>query len=139
MSTTNEGVGDRDEIAEWIAAARDTMARVSLCWLVTIGSNGRPNARIVSPIPALEDDDEWTIWFLTSKSSRKASDIRRDDRVTLGYQCDADSAYVTLGGRAAIVNDRSEIARRWSRSWNTVFPGGAEDLDAVFLRTVIDR
>ena len=139
MTLLDADAGKLGQVDRILAVARNTMAQVTNCWLVTIGQHGEPNARVVSPIPGVEGEEEWTIWFLTSRGSRKVADIRRDDRITIGYQHDPDSAYVVLAGRGTISEDRSEIARRWNQSWNRVFPAGAEDSDALFIKGKIDR
>ena len=126
-------------VDDLLAAARDTVSKVKNCWIVTIGAGGEPNARIVSPIPGVAQDPDWTIWFLTSNGSRKAADIRADARVTLGFQHDPDSAYAVLAGRATIVDARSELASRWNAEWNRVFPAGPGDLDAVFVKIAVTR
>lgn len=139
MNVNDEGAGGKSLVDRWLAAARDTVAKVNLCWLVTVGCGGDPNARLVSPVAGIAGDDEWTIWFLTSNGLRKVADIRRDDHTMIGYQHDPDSAYVALAGRANIVEDRSEITPRWEKSWNLVFPDGASDPDAVFIRSEVNR
>lgn len=140
MITTEHSSGDDQGVIDrLLSAARDTRLRVKHCWVATVGEHGEPHARVVSPIPSASGDDEWTVWFLTSKASRKTADIRRDSRVTIGYQDDQHSAYAALAGRGWIVEDRAELSRRWSSSWNAVFPTGADDLDAVFVKVVVER
>jgi hypothetical protein len=65
------------------------------------------------PIPRVPGEEDWTIWFVTRRSSRKAADIQRAGLLTLGYQYHPDRAYVALIGGAALIEDRSEIRRRW--------------------------
>jgi general stress protein 26 len=139
MITKDHSSGDQGLIDRLLTAARDTRLRAKHCWIATVGEHGEPHARIVSPIPGPSGDDEWTVWFLTSKASRKTAEIRRDGRVAIGYQDDQHSAYTTLAGRGWIVEDRWELARRWSSSWNAVFPKGADDLDAVFVKVDVER
>lgn len=124
---------------ELLAAAKDTVVRTKNCWLATIGAAGAPNARIVSRIPGVEPDPDWTIWFLTSDSSRKVAEIRADPRVTMGFQLDIDSAYAVLAGCAEIVGARAELTSRWNAEWNGVFPGGSHDPDAVFIKVETTR
>ena len=139
MSTSGQSAGTEDSATHLLAVARETMAKVKNCWLVTVARNGEGSARIVAPIPGIPGEREWTVWVLTSNGSRKIDEIRRDGRVTLGYQYDPDSAYVALGGHATIVDDRAEISRRWNKSWSNVFQAGADDPDAVFIRLEVDR
>ena len=129
----------QDSTTHLLAVARETMAKVKNCWLVTVAQGGAPSARIVAPIEGVPGEREWTIWVLTSRGSRKIDEIRGDGRVTLGYQHDPDSAYVALAGHATIIDDRAEIARRWNPSWNNVFEAGADDPDAVFIRVDVDH
>ncbi|HSV50683.1 MAG TPA: pyridoxamine 5'-phosphate oxidase family protein [Burkholderiaceae bacterium] len=139
MSARQDEGGGSARVDEFLAAARDTVAKVKNCWIVTMGAGGVPNARVVSPIPGVAQDADWTVWFLTSNGSRKAADIRADAWVTLGFQHDADSAYAVLAGRAEIVEGRADLANRWNADWNTVFPAGPSDPDAVFVKVEVER
>jgi len=139
MSSTDEHRSPTGGVERLLAAALDTRRKSKLCWVTTVGVNGEPHARVVSPIPSTPQDDEWVVWFLTSKASRKASEIARDPRLTLGYQHEPDSAYVSLNGRAILVDDRAELSRRWNPGWNAVFPTGAQDLDAVFVKVEVEH
>ena len=49
------------------------------------------------------DDNEWTIRFLTDGRSRKAHEMRRNSGVGMIYQPDPDEAYVTLLGKARLL------------------------------------
>jgi general stress protein 26 len=139
MNANDNKKGDAYSVDQLLAIAREIVANVKNCWFVTIARSGEANARIVAPIPGTARDIEWTTWVLTSAGSRKVAEIRRDDRVTLGYQHDPDSAYVALAGRASIVADRSEISQRWNSAWNRVFQAGGADADAVFIKVVVER
>ncbi len=119
--TTTEGV-DR-----LLAAARDTMAKVTDCWAATPSADGGVSVRVVAPIPGVPGEDDWTIWLATGGGSRKAGEIRRSGRLTLGYQHHPDRAYVALIGRAALFEDRAEIRRRWVETWRVYFPRGPDD------------
>lgn len=128
-----------DRVDQLLAAARETMAKVADCWAATPSEDGGVNVRVVGPIPGVPGEDDWTIWFATRRSSRKAADIRRSGLLTLGYQHHPDRAYVALLGEAALIDDRSEIHRRWLEKWRLFFPGGPDDPDTIFVRTDINR
>lgn len=140
MATSSEATTTASErVHQLLAAARETMRKARYCWAVTTSENGGANARPMGRIPGRPGEDEWTVWFLTSGDSRKAAEIRRDPRITITYQLDSDSAYVTLVGNAALVADRSEIRNRWDQRWNVYVPSGANDPNAVFIRIEVDR
>ncbi len=122
-----------------LTAARNAIAEVPYCWAATPSGDGGVNVRLVGPIPGVPGEEDWTIWLLTGRSSRKAAEIQRAGLLTLGYQRHVDDAYVALSGRALLIEDRSEIRSRWIERWRVFFSGGADDPDAVFVRMNVDR
>lgn len=128
-----------EDVERLLAAARETTAKVRDCWLVTSALDGGISVRVVSPIPGVVGEEDWTIWFATRRSSRKAAEIVRTGQLTLGYQYHPDRSYVSVQGRAALVEDRPVIRDRWSERFRPYFPGGPEDPDTVFVRVNADR
>jgi hypothetical protein len=111
--------GSDERVGRLLAAARDAIAEVPICWVVTPAEDGRgANARavrdctadVVIVVAAAAGGDPWTRWFLALPGSRKAAEIRRAGRATLAYQHGSGNAYVTLVGRAELVDDRSVVA-----------------------------
>ena len=131
--------GDGDKAERLLAAARRIRANIGDCWVMTAAEDGGAHGRIVVPIPVRAGDDEWIIWFLTGRRSRKVREIRRSGRLTLGYQHPPDRSYVALTGAAVVVEDRAIVGDHWQESWNAVFPRGAADVDAVVIRVEVDR
>jgi general stress protein 26 len=131
---------DNDDKAErLLAAALQIRAKIGDCWVMTAAEDGGAHGRIVVPIPIRPGEDAWIIWFLTGRHSRKAREIRRCGRLTLGYQHPPDRSYVALAGASLVVEDRAIVGRHWQESWNTVFPSGAADDNAVIVRVEVDR
>jgi general stress protein 26 len=122
-----------------LAAVRATMAEAPDCWVATPSADGGVNMRVVMPIPRSAGEDEWTISIATSGASRKAGEIRRSGRATLGYFHPRSRAYVALMGRAELVEDRAEIRARWRDEWRLYFPGGPDDPHTTFVRLRADR
>ena len=133
---TETSVADVDRL---LAAARETMAKVTDCWAATPAANGGVSARVVVPIPAAPDDADWTICFATSAPSRKAREIGRAGWLTLAYQHHPDRSYVALMGRAALVTERATVRARWREAWRLYFPRGPEDRDTILVRLAVDR
>ena len=128
------------DVERLLAAARETMAKVQDCWLATPSQDGGISARVVVPIPPVPGEEDWTIWFATHGSSRKAAEIRRAGRLTIGYQHHPDRAYVSLQGRAALIEDRSTVRKHWNEErFRLYFPGGPEDPKTIFVRISVDR
>lgn len=128
-----------ERVAALLAAAQRTMVQVNDWWAGTPAADGGVNVRVVAPIPGLPGEDAWTKWFATHGSSRKAQDIRRSGRITLGCQHPPERAYVVLQGRALLVEERAVIHGLWRERMRPYFPGGPDDPDTVFVRIETER
>jgi Pyridoxamine 5'-phosphate oxidase len=130
--------GDR-HVGRLLAAARDAIAEVPICWVVTPTEDGLgANARAVRDCTgrAGGGGDAWTRWFLALPGSRKAAEIRRAGRATLAYQHGSGDAYVTLVGRAELVDDRSVVAAGLRLVDD---PDGSAAARLVAVRVMVDR
>jgi len=103
-----------------IAAAREIIGLQKYCALVTIDSAGRPDLRTMNPFPP---EDDMTVWMATNSRSRKANDIRHNPTVCL-YYADRGRAtgYVTITGKAYLVDDMNEKLKRKREYWTQAFP-----------------
>ena len=100
-------------------AARDLMTTARYCALITAGDDGRAHARTMDAFPP---DENLVVWLATNPRSRKVAEIRRNSRVTLYYFDAASQGYVTLFGRARLVNDPVEKNRHWKEEWKAFYP-----------------
>jgi general stress protein 26 len=127
------------QIAQYLAAARETIATVPHCWLATRSAEGGANARAVRVQPGRQGDDDWTRRFLVRRSSRKVAEMREAPLVTLAYQDPSGDRYVALGGRATIVEDTAEMRTMWSSTLDARFPPGFADANMIVVRVEVDR
>lgn len=111
-----------------LAAARAVMQAVRYCALITSDASGVAQARTMDAFPP---DEGLVVWMATNPRSRKVEQLRRDARVTLHYY-DAgapDLGYVTLYGRARLIDARAEKQARWKEGWEAFWP----DRDGSYL------
>ena len=101
------------DILQFLAAARETIAAVPICWLATRSLEGGTNARAVNSSAGSPGSDEWTRRFLVRRSSRKVLEMQAAPAVTLAYQQPSGERYVALGGRATIIEDVAEMRTMW--------------------------
>ena len=100
--------------------------------LVTLNSehefHGRPMA-----VAAVESDGR--LWFLTGKDTAKVHEIEMDSHAYLTAQ-DGDSAFLTVTGRATLVDDPEKVRELWNEDFRAWFPGGVDDpdIELIFLR-----
>ena len=115
--TTSEGV-DR-----LLAAARDTMAKVTDCWAATPSADGGVSVRVVMPIAGVPGEDDWTIWFATGGGSRKAGEIRRAGRLTLRISASSRSRLCRSHRPSRTRRRQSRNSRPVAREMAGLLPG----------------
>jgi general stress protein 26 len=103
-----------------IAAAREIIGMQKYCALVTIDSCGKPQVRTMNPFPP---EDDMTVWIATNSRSRKVKEIRNNPNVCLYYSNHSQgTGYVSIRGKAILVDDMSEKLKRKREYWSQVFP-----------------
>ena len=101
-----------------IKIATGIMQRARFCTLVTIGDDGHPQARVMDTFPP---EGQMVVWMATTPATRKVAEIRKDPRVTLSCFDPNSMGYATLLGRAALVSDPAEKAKRWKDDWAKLY------------------
>jgi general stress protein 26 len=141
MSTTMPPVPKviETEILQFLAAARETIAAVPVCWLATRSLEGGTNARAVNSSAGPPGSDEWTRRFLVRRGSRKVAELQAAPSVTLAFQHPSGDRYIALGGRATIIEDVAEMRTMWSSDLDRHFPPGFADANMIVIQVDVDR
>lgn len=113
--------------------ARETIAATRYCVAATAarGAAGIANARVVQ---TSAPSDDWSLFFVTNASSRKACEIAAHGRLTLAYQHDPEGACVVLLGAARIDTTEAGKAAAWTGDLERWFPNGPGDPDFAVVR-----
>ena len=99
--------------------------------LVTISpQDGFPQSRPMHLI----DHDGKTVWFATSRASKKVEQIESNSRVTVLFVDSARYNYVAFHGHAHIVEDADRQKTLWRNEWEDDWPEGPSDPDYVLIR-----
>jgi general stress protein 26 len=114
-----------------LETAKSCMKGAEYCFLITLGDEGEPNARLVQPF---EPEEDMTIWVGTWSKSRKAKEIQKDSRVTLAFHDKEGTAYVTLLGKAQIESDTNLKRKYWREEWLGFLPQGPDGVDYVLVK-----
>ena len=117
-----------------LSAARTIMSAARYCALVTLDGTGTPQARTMDPFAP---DEEFVVWMGTNRTSRKVQQLQADPRVTLFYASPAATGYVTIIGRAELVDDESEKAARWKPEWERFYQDRASEY--LLIRIIPER
>jgi general stress protein 26 len=117
-----------------LAEAARIVGNQRYCWLATVPEVGGIRLRPMGKIAF--NTDAWTIHFVTDGRSRKASDLRHANNVSVVCGREADDAYIALIGTASVREHRSEVCARWI--YDTYFPTETDKENAVFIEIGID-
>lgn len=102
----------------------------STAMFVTKGA-GKPAESRPMHIAKVEEEDG-NVWFFTSKDGRIVEEIGEEPGVLLVFQ-NEKSAYLSLRGRARVVQDRARVKELWSEAYKVWFPGGVDDPELALL------
>ena len=107
----------------------DLIGGLDAAMLTTRALNGDLRSR---PMALGRADEDGTLWFVTSLDSRKVDEIRRHSEVNLAFQ--GGGRFLSLSGRAEILDDHDLIDALWSEAWGQWFPEGRDDPELRVLR-----
>jgi general stress protein 26 len=86
------------------------------------------------PMSTLEVDEEGNLWFFSAKSSDKNDEIKNDDTVQLIYSKNSDVHFLTITGKATIVEDQAKKDELWNPIVKAFFPEGKDDPDLSLVK-----
>jgi len=105
---------------EILQKSRALTARAYFATMITHTPRGLMRARVMEPFAP---DSTWTVWLATNDRSRKVEEIRKDGRMTLHYFDRSSPGYVSLYGKAELVDDDSLKQKIWRPDWEKFYPG----------------
>jgi general stress protein 26 len=124
------------------AVSRDSLLKISRMIidsarcrvLVTVDENGKPHAREMDPFAPEQD---MVIWFGTSPLTRKVTQIEKNPNVAVFYYDSKTLSYVSIEGKAQMVNDSDQKSKHWKDSWKRYYPDREKDF--ILIKVVPDR
>jgi general stress protein 26 len=97
---------------------------------VAMFTTRRPDGRLVSrPMANQKRASGADLWFVTMRGSEKLDEIANDPQVNLAYYKDRTREWVSVSGRARLVEDRAKIHELYQPDWRAWFgdEGGETD------------
>jgi len=107
-----------------ISAAKEIMIAAGTCALVSLDKEGGARVRTMDPF---KPENNLTVWLGTNSKSRKVNQIKNSEKVTLYYLDSDDSSYVIIYGTAQLVNDKTQLEKRWKEKWKDFYPNKTEN------------
>jgi general stress protein 26 len=119
---------DRRKIWELIKGAHSAL-------LVSIAEDGSLDSR---PMGCLQSEFDGTLWFLTFRHSGKVAELKKDSRVLVSYVRSSKYEYVSVSGRARLVDDRDKIKELWTEGLRVWFPNGPGDPEIALISVGVE-
>jgi general stress protein 26 len=82
-------------------------------------------------------EKNWIIWLGTNPRSRKVQQIKNNPNVMVFYYDSKGASYVSVSGKAIIVNDPDKKAHHWKESWANYYPD--RDKDYILIEVTPKR
>lgn len=103
------------------------------CMLTTTDEDGTLVSR---PMARQDVDLDVTMWFIATRDSRKVRHVRTNPQVSVTVS--TTSSWVSLAGRAEVVDDLETLREMWSTFAEAWIPEGPEDPNAILLKVDVD-
>ncbi len=86
------------------------------------------------PMAVQEVDDEGNLWFISSATSNKNFEIKKDDDVQLFFSNSSSSQFLSFYGHATIYNDEEKIEELWNPIAKAWFEDGKDDVKVTIIK-----
>lgn len=131
MPPRPQGSQDVSERAEHIAKLAELIKDVRIAMLTTTRADGRLVSR---PLGTQEVEFDGDLWFATAADSAKVAEIGANPYVNVSYASTSANTFVSVSGRAEVLDDRARIEQMWSPAMKLFFPGGKDDPNLRLIR-----
>jgi general stress protein 26 len=116
---------------------REMVKEIDFCMLTTLDESGDLRSRPMSVNGEIDADGD--LWFFTSASSHKVSEIEKLPKVNVSFADPDNQHYVSISGAAQLIRDRNKIEELWKPEFKMWFPNGKDDPDVALLRVNLEK
>lgn len=92
------------------------------------------NGLVSRPMSAMNKEFNGTLWFYTDVNASMIGEIQSNGEILLTYSKPGQNDYVSLRGRALVLNDRAQINLLWNEMARIWFPQGSDDPNLRLIR-----
>jgi general stress protein 26 len=114
-----------------IALLKEMIEKVRICMFTTLSDKDEFSSR---PMGTAKIDEEGSIWFFTNEYSLKTTEISKENQVTLGYSDPSTNTYLSVNGKAELVDDQALKEAYFSAPIKAWFPEGADDPRLILIK-----
>jgi general stress protein 26 len=112
---------------------RDLIKSSRIAMLTSIS----PDGTLVSKPMANQDVEfDGDVWFIAERASEKVRNIEANPHVNVAYS--TNSSWVSLAGRASVVDDPAKLRELWNTFTDAWMEGGPENPNNVLIKVDAD-
>lgn len=112
----------------------DLVKDIKFAMMTTITADGHLHA---CPMTTSQFDlDKKEIWFIADASTETVADIKANPQVNLSYTAQNSKDYLSINGKAELINDATKLDELWSPLYNAFFANGKEDANVQLIKVV---
>ncbi|MCW1927397.1 pyridoxamine 5'-phosphate oxidase family protein [Bhargavaea beijingensis] len=112
---------------EEMETLRDLIKDVDTAMLTTVSDEGL----VSRPMKTQEVEFDGDLWFFTKKETDKYKEILHNKDVNVAY---AGKSYVSVRGRAEIVEDMAKKKELWSKAYEKIMQTTYDDPDVILIK-----
>lgn len=121
-----------EQQTEGMQKIADLIDQIGVGMLTWDDGTGRLSSR---PMLPLEMDADGSLWYFTRLTPDKEA---AQGRVNIAFARPDSASYVSVSGRATLLQDHEKIVSLWSALAEPWFPEGPEDPSLTLLRVDVD-
>jgi general stress protein 26 len=121
---------------ENIKKLREMIKDIDFCMLTTIEEDGQTLRSRPMSTQKVEFDGD--LWFFTKLKTAKVEEIQQDQDVNVSY-AKPSNQFVSVSGKATVVQDRNKMEELWQPALKAWFPDGLDDPNLALLRVNVTQ
>ncbi len=118
-----------------VAKLGELIKDIKIAMLTTAEADGSLRSR---PMGVQQTKFDGDLWFFTGKSSGKVTEIQHNQHVNVSFAEPSDNRFVSVSGRAELIDDRSKAKELWNPFIKAWFPKGLDDPDLMLLKIKVE-
>lgn len=128
-------MADNKKPQDSVEKLRGLIKGIRIAMLTTAETDGTLRSR---PMGTQQTEFDGDLWFFTGKSSPKVAEIQRDQNVNVSYADPGDNRYVSVSGRAELIDDKAKEKELWNPFVKVWFPKGLHDPELTLLKIRVE-
>jgi general stress protein 26 len=101
-------------------------------------ANGMMHSQPLTTVNKSMDEGK-QLYFFVSRTSDVVRQLQQDDNVNVSYTSTSDDRYVSVSGKAMILDDMDKKEALWSPMAKAWFPEGPTDPDLALVQVLMDH